>query len=228
MGKKSTKGKEKKLARKAEQLELEDALAVVKEANSCADPLTQHFAIFKKFTRNGLNLSLSCKKVTDMSEEESNAMFELVKGNMQELYKKSAWGWDGKKKQGEMLEENARYLLVRDEQENIVAMSHFRFDVDADMGVLYCYEVQLLEHIRGKGLGKFMMQILELLANKTQMRKVILTVFKENEKANKFFTNLKYVVDETSPQYDDPNNPQDYDYEIMSKMCKISPTQAEE
>lgn len=227
MGKKSAKGKEKKLQRKAEQAQLSGSLAIVKEANLVSDPL-ENFAVFKKFNRNGLDVSISCKQITSMDQEEKDSIFKLVKDNMQDLYTKSNWGWDEKKKLEEMMEEDARYLIVRDENAHIVAMSHFRFDVDADMAVLYCYEVQLLEQVRGKGLGKFLMQILELMANKAGLTKCILTVFKENEKANKFFANLKYIVDETSPQYDDPNNPQDYDYEILSKTFKPKVVQAEE
>lgn len=43
-----------------------------------------------------------------------------------------------------------------------------------------------------KGLGKFMMQILELVAFTNHMRKVVLTVLKHN-KYNYFFKALKYV-----------------------------------
>ena len=35
-----------------------------------------------------------------------------------------------------------------------------RYDMDFDDDVLYCYEIQLEESCRGKGLGKFMMKVL--------------------------------------------------------------------
>ena len=33
-----------------------------------------------------------------------------------------------------------------------------RYDMDHDDDVLYCYEIQLEESVRRKGLGKFMMK----------------------------------------------------------------------
>ena len=40
------------------------------------------------------------------------------------------------------------------------------------------YEIQLSEAVRRKGLGKFLIQLLELIGHKTAMKKVVLTVFK--------------------------------------------------
>ena len=77
--------------------------------------------------------------------------------------------------------------------------------MDFDDDVLYCYEIQLEESCRGKGLGKFMMkvhnnikywisycwrimtQVLELLTIKAGLLKTMLTVFKHNTKAVTFF-----------------------------------------
>ena len=48
---------------------------------------------------------------------------------------------------------------------------------------LYCmysfsYEIQLIPDVRRKGLGKFLMQILELIGHKACMKKIVLTIFK--------------------------------------------------
>ena len=40
--------------------------------------------------------------------------------------------------------------------------------------------MQLFPEARRKGLGKFLMQILELIAYQAKMKKVVLTVFKGN------------------------------------------------
>ena len=90
-------------------------------------------------------------------------------------------------------------------------MSVTRYDMDFDDDVLYCYEIQLEESCRGKGLGKFMMkvlrqgekerlhhiflkvtdifwhQVLELLTIQAGLLKTMLTVFKHNTKAVTFF-----------------------------------------
>lgn len=216
MGKKSLKGKEKKLKRKEEILKLNQAVLAVKTADLVENPL-EDLVAFQKFSRNGLDLRIECKLVKYLSEEEFSATLNLVERNMHSLYDASSWGWNEKGKMEEMQEENARYLLAYDNEDKIVAMSHFRFDVDDDLEILYCYEVQLNEDVRRKGLGKFLMQILELMAVRAKMKKVILTVFKANDKAVEFFTKkMKYTVDETSPQFQDEDF-ENYDYEIYSK-----------
>ena len=78
-----------------------------------------------------------------------------------------------------------------------MAYSHFRYDMDHDNDVLYCYEIQTEQKMRRKGLGKFMMKVLELLMIKSDLLKIMLTVFKHNESASKFFKDvLKYEIDE--------------------------------
>ena len=219
MGKKSLKGKEKKLKRKEEILKLNEAALAVKTADLVENPL-ELLTAFQKYTRNGLVLNIQCKHAKLMSDDEFNVAFDLVKKNMRSLYDGSSWGWNERSKKEEMREDNARYLLAFNEEDKIVAISHFRFDVDDDTEVLYCYEVQLTEEVRRKGLGKFLIQILELIAMKAKMKKVVLTVFKANTRAVNFFTKMKYTIDDTSPQYDDEDI-ENYDYEIYSKRLAI-------
>ncbi|XP_065661166.1 N-alpha-acetyltransferase 40 isoform X3 [Hydra vulgaris] len=216
MGKKSEKGKEKKLKRQQGIQTLNNAVLAVLEAEKIENPLDALTA-FHKYRRNGLDLTIICKKISAMESHEIDFAFEIVKDNMMALYKQSSWGWSEKKKREEMQEQNARYLLVKDEEENFLGMAHFRFDVDNDIEVLYCYEIQLDDQIRGKGVGKFLMQILELIAIKNKMKKIVLTVFKDNLKGKHFFEKLKYTSDDTSPQFYDPHHPENYDYEIYSK-----------
>ena len=61
-----------------------------------------------------------------------------------------------------------------------------------------------------------MMKVLELLMIKADLLKIMLTVFKHNEGANKFFKDvLKYEIDETCP-YDTVY--EQFDYEILSRV----------
>lgn len=217
MGKKSAKGKEKKLKRKEEMARVSAAQAVVDVANEVKDPLATLTA-FKSFKRNGLDLHLQCQRITDMSAEDVEWVFDLTKHNMQLLYEKSSWGWNDKKKKDEMTEDKAWYLMAKDGSGKGVAFSHFRFDLEEGDEVLYCYEIQVEPGARARGLGKFLMQILEMMAHRAQMKKVMLTVLKDNERAINFFTKImKFQTDETSPAIWDPMNPEDYCYDILSK-----------
>ncbi|XP_052316001.1 N-alpha-acetyltransferase 40-like [Oncorhynchus keta] len=113
---------------------------------------------------------------------------------MQTLYKQSEWGWKEREKRDEMDDERAWYLLVRDTDSSPVAFSHFRFDVECGEEVLYCYEVQLESRVRRKGLGKFLIQILQLIAN-------------------------RFEIDDTSPSMSGCCS-DDCTYEILSRQTK--------
>ena len=100
-------------------------------------------------------------------------MFSLLKENMKDIYAKSDTGWKEESKRKELFAPAAWHLIARDESSNKpVAFSHFRssilyaneyvpqsqyynlrFDMDRDDDVLYCYDIQLEESVRRKGLG---------------------------------------------------------------------------
>ena len=108
----------------------------------------------------------------------------------------------------------AWYLLVHDSEGKCVGYSHFRFNMEVDDEVLYVYEIQIDGKYQRKGIGRFMMFALEMLAFKADMRKIMLTILKHNTEADKFFKQImKFEMDETSPK-------SHVDYEILSKPNK--------
>ncbi|KAL5008974.1 hypothetical protein ScPMuIL_014555 [Solemya velum] len=234
MGRKSVKAKERKQKRKEENAKLAASSVKVEAANKIEDPLSM-LEPFKKYERRGLSVLISCVKAGDMDKDTVDWVFDLTKKNMQTLqvfklicnvlgYETSDWGWKDRDKRDEMTEDKAIYLLVRDTSDKLVAFVHFRFDLECDDEVVYCYEIQLIEEVRQKGLGKFLMQILELLAHKTEMKKVMLTVFKHNTEGYDFFTKtMKYEVDEISPE--DPVFDESFSYVILSKKIQPRKTQ---
>ncbi|TRZ07055.1 hypothetical protein HGM15179_020052 [Zosterops borbonicus] len=157
MGRKSSRAKEKKQRRLEERAAMAAVCAKVEAANKLRDPL-EAFPVFKKYDRNGLNVSIECCRVSSLDPPTLDWAFELTKANMQSLW----------------------VFFPRFE-------GFFpRFGV-----ILGClcrsYEVQLESRVRRRGLGKFLLQILQLVANSTQMKKVMLTVFKHNHGALQFF-----------------------------------------
>jgi len=219
MGRKTTKGaKERKMRRKEEQVKLAAAKIKVDAANKLEDPMVA-LVPFKKFDRNGVSLKIDCQRLPQLDGDTQTFIFDLCKDNMQALYESSNWGWKDREKKEEMLDDRAWYLIARDTENKPVAFVHFRFDIEIDEEVLYCYEIQLTKDVRRKGLGKFLMQILELIAFKAEMLKVMLTTFKHNDSALKFFMEaLKYQIDESSPE--DGMYEEDCQYWILSKPIK--------
>ena len=103
--------------------------------------------------------------MTDLSQDKKEVIIDLLEINMKKLYEESEWGWNAKNKRDEMLDDHAWYLLAEKPDGTLVAFSHFRFDMDYDDEVLYVYEIQVDPTYQRKGLGRFMMQVLELLGN---------------------------------------------------------------
>lgn len=59
---------------------------------------------------------------------------------------------------------------------SIVGFVHYRFTLEEEVPVLYVYELQLERRVQGKGLGKFLMQLIELIASQVRSHVTILAV----------------------------------------------------
>ncbi|KAG8200211.1 hypothetical protein JTE90_024990 [Oedothorax gibbosus] len=127
-------------------------------------------------------------------------LFSLLKANMELLYENTDWGWKDDAKLNELTHKDARFLIVRDTNQKIVGFSHFRFDVEQNLPILYCYELQIDDAYQRKGIGRHMMNILSLLAYEYKFVKIVLTVFKNNLVGINFYMNsLMFKKDSTCP-----------------------------
>eukprot|EP00126_Sphaerothecum_destruens_P004481 Sdes_comp18211_c0_seq3m7778 len=116
---------------------------------------------------------------------------------MKTLYETSDWGWDEAAKQEQLFEDEARYILAVDSSPHIVGFLHFRFVIENDQAVIYCYEIQVESQHRGQGLGQHLMHIMELIGTEWKMKKAMLTVFKHNKRALHFYLQrINYIMDE--------------------------------
>jgi N-alpha-acetyltransferase 40 len=66
--------------------------------------------------------------------------------------------------------------------------------------VLYIYEIHLTANLRSIGLGKHLMDLAAHIASATRMKKLELSVFTRNVRAERFYRGLGYDTDETGPQ----------------------------
>mmetsp|Transcript_27309 Transcript_27309/g.31172 ORF Transcript_27309/g.31172 Transcript_27309/m.31172 type:complete len:215 (+) Transcript_27309:195-839(+) len=159
---------------------------------------------------------LSIDYKLNLSAKELDFCMRIFRDNMTQLYRSSSWGLNLIQKRQELQDNNARYLLVTTNNQ-VIGFCHFRFDVDDDYNpsaaVLYVFELQILSRYRNYGIGSRLMEIIHLIAEKARMRKVMLTVFLENEAAMSFYKRLGYATDRISPSM----YSEDTDYEIMSK-----------
>lgn len=189
---------------------------VLAAANAVEDVMVD-FPAFASFARNGVTARVESKHAAQLDDATKDAIVALFEANMKTQYESSDWGYDAAAKKHELFEDDARYLLALDVEDcgALLGFIHFRFVDDDDVEVLYVYEIQIAEHAQRRGLGKFLMQILLLVARKQHMKLAVLTVFKSNVSALAFYREkMGFVIDETSPS---ACGDQTQSYEILSK-----------
>ena len=156
--------------------------------------------------------------------------FGLVRRTSSADYKASADGWHPVQKRKEMRLRDMRYILLGRSSSSssrteggmcvpVEGFLSFMLTWEDGVEVVYCYEIHLSEHVRGRGVGKRLMGFLEEVGRKAEVKKVVLTVFKRNKAAVEFYERLGYEEDEYSPRPKKLRNGvvKELDYLIMSK-----------
>jgi GNAT superfamily N-acetyltransferase len=161
---------------------------------------------------------MSCKSET-LVEEKKIELFSIFESNMKLLYESNSWGWNKAERMKEIFHPLSRFLIISDHENKIAAFTVFRFDWDdeeePEHAVLYCYELQIERRMQAKGLGQKLMEMLITVSQCFHMWKVMLTCFKENTNAMKFYSKIGFGIDFTSPSfYDCLSEP----YEILSNF----------
>lgn len=195
---------------------------IMEAAVSQKDPLTS-FPTFRHYNTKDLSLYLDSGCGDSLSSPVKQYIQNLLKVNMEASYG-TEWPVEEKVKRREMVSSEARYIYVyeisnvdtnnmfklshkggsnadgMDDKGQLVAFVHYRFTIEEEIPVLYVYELQLEHHVQGKGLGKFLMVLIELIAQKSKMSAVVLTVQKANMIAMNFYRNkLRYLITTMSP-----------------------------
>ncbi|RDY14532.1 N-alpha-acetyltransferase 40, partial [Mucuna pruriens] len=196
------------------------------------------FPAFSRFHSNGLSVCLKSGHGNKLSSPVKHYIQSLLKLNMEGPYG-SEWPEEEKVKRKEMVAPEAHYVFVHEVADSnadektmmltaaetstcledsgpLVGFVHYRFVLEEEVPVLYVYELQLEPRVQGKGLGKFLMQLVELMAQKNCMGAVMLTVQKANILAMDFYiSKLRYTISAMSPSKVNPM--MEKSYEILCK-----------
>lgn len=245
MDKQKLNAKEKKVKRKEELARRKKLDEAVKGAYMKEDHLSD-FPACVKFDRNGISVTFESNRGSSLSSSLKQYIQDLLKINMEGPYG-IEWPDEEKVKRREMIAADALYIIARLNQDDVgkeeraldgdlqsrensfdglwkgtgaptVAFVHYRFVVEEDFPVLYVYEIQLEKVVQGKGLGKFLMQLLELIARKNSMKAIMLTIQKRNIAAMNFYiSKLSYKISSISPSKVNPLEHADCTYEILCK-----------
>ncbi|KAL5995506.1 hypothetical protein ACLOJK_025568 [Asimina triloba] len=132
--------------------------------------------------------------------------------SFQGMVEKALYEWqrEEKVKRREMVAPEARYIFVRElrkasaedlssgieesttcshwdgDGDPVVGFVQYRFIVEEEVPVVYVYELQLEHRVQRRGLGKFLMQLIELIARKMGIEKsyeILCKAFDEDTKA---------------------------------------------
>ncbi|XP_035546664.1 N-alpha-acetyltransferase 40-like [Juglans regia] len=181
----------------------------------------------------GLSVHLKAECRDKLSLLIKQYIMSLLKDNMEESYG-SDWPTEQKVKRREMVVPKARYIFVHEipnecsykterertytscieDKDHMVGFVYYRFTLEEEIPILYVYELQLEPRVQVKGLGKFLMQLIELIAQKNRMGVVIL-IFQKT--MNFYLNKLRYVISAVSPSRVDPLIGVEKCYEILCK-----------
>jgi N-alpha-acetyltransferase 40 len=187
-------------------------------------------------TAGEITLGLDLHSAESIPASDFQACFNLIELTSSRHYTDSSVGWSPSKKTKEMRLPDMRYILLRElrsdkatpnttiHQQGILGFLSFMVTYENGKEVAYCYEIHLSVAVQGKGLGSQLIRLLEEIARKIGLGKVMLTVFKSNKTALQFYEKLGFALDEHSPQPRKLRNGavKETDYLILSKKVDVN------
>ncbi|KAF8072830.1 NAA40 [Scenedesmus sp. PABB004] len=194
---------------------LQSVQQLLRPAAAEGDLLGLFPAPFAAYAKDGLAARIAFKHAEQLTPAERDGVWALFEANMAAVYEADAQKWQPRAKRRELFHDDARYFLMTDEQGELLAFTHFRFEVEENLleaeelaaaalprysPVLYCYELQAAPPARRKGVGRRLMQLLELVALKFKLHAVLLTVQRSNGGAHAFYGRLGYKQHPSCPE----------------------------
>ena len=155
--------------------------------------------------KNLVEYRITLEYASTLSLADFEVCFDLIEASSSADYANSTTRWSPTKKRKEMRLPDLRYLLVKRaniEANHVPVEGFLSFMITYEDGyeVVYCYEIHLDQHLRGWGVGKRLMFIMEDVGLKIGVKKAMLSVFLHNTSALKFYERLGYEEDNYSPQ----------------------------
>lgn len=191
---------------------------------------------FQKYASEDLLLPLQFKNASNasvvnrvyedastISKQVLEACLNLIEQTSADDYKNSETGWSRAKKKKEMKLPDMKYITFKDElSEHVAGFVSFMITYEDGFEVVYVYEIHLAAEWQAQGLGKSLMIAVESIGKNVGMEKIMLTVFKANQRAVAWYRRLGYVEDEFSPEPRKLRNGtvKEPTYIILSKQLK--------
>lgn len=159
------------------------------------------------------NLRITLSTWKEMPSTLRETCINLLELTSRDHYHSSEKGWSRAKKLKEMGHPAMKYLLLHPvnaaplvgEEGKLVGIEQtdgflsFMVTEEDRHEVIYCYELHLQPDLQGKGVGRRMMEVMEMIGSRIGVDKAMLTVFRSNDRAVKAYVSWGYGLDEFSP-----------------------------
>ena len=139
------------------------------------------------------------KSILKTGESLLKECLQLIELTSAQDYKDSGKGWSNSKKWKEMRLPDMKYIILLAPEDKVAGFVSFMVTYEDDHEVVYIYEIHLVPNWQGIRLGRNMMQVVEAFAENVGVSKIMLTVFRTNEGAVKWYEKLGYQEDSYSP-----------------------------
>lgn len=185
------------------------------------------------------NFTISYCATSALTPKQTLKLFEIFESNMKVHYE-ATWGWNKNDRFKEIFDQASRFIIVssnvaggedgadaiagaasaRDiDPAAIAGYCAYRFcwddDDEPEHPVMYVYELQVHSAHQSLGIGRHLTEITVQIGRALRMWKVMLTCFKRNEQAMRFYMQSGFVIDANSPS---AFGNTDEDYEILSHV----------
>ena len=137
-----------------------------------------------------------------------NMCLDLIDKTSKADYDGSGKKWSRAAKRKEILLPDMKYLLYWQSPVGegiysggeLIGFVSFMITYEDGHEVIYIYEIHFKESHQGLGYGRDLMNVVEAIGREVGVEKAMLTVFKSNERAVKWYHKRGYIVDEYSPE----------------------------
>jgi ribosomal protein S18 acetylase RimI-like enzyme len=193
------------------------------------------------YDRNKSHIKMHCTvdvySSSTIPAEVFDVCFRLIEQTSADAYRASSSGWSAARKRKEMRLPDMKYLIQRRsrtgspevtfadgisfQRGEILAFLSFMVTYEDGKEVIYCYEVHVAPKAQGQGIGMRLMTLLRSIGVKIGLEKSMLTCFRSNHRALRFYKSIGYEVDENSPRSIRLRTGEvEPDYYIMSESLK--------
>jgi len=132
------------------------------------------------------NIPFEKLKIRNCDKNDYTFVYRLTKRNMESYVRKFWGGWDAKLFRNNFKIQNIRIIECKRKKIGF-------YDIERKDKYLYVHNVQITKSLQGKGIGNYIMLLVERKAAEQDLKNIRLSVFNSSP-AKKFYLSLGYRI----------------------------------